>query len=83
MAQRHMTTTTTTTTRTARPKPSLFGRRKKVVHQKRKPTLGVKVAGAAKKLKGTILGHPGEKVRHIPYYLQIPRRGKRADTEGT
>jgi hypothetical protein len=62
MAQRHTTTTTTTTRRTARPKRSLFGRRKKVVHQKRKPTLGDKVAGAVKKLKGTILGRPGEKV---------------------
>jgi len=31
------------------------------VHQKRKPTLGDKVSGAFMKLKGTLMGRPGEK----------------------
>ncbi|KAH8905618.1 hypothetical protein BR93DRAFT_929892 [Coniochaeta sp. PMI_546] len=55
MTHRH--TTTTTTTR----RHDLFSRRRPVVHQKRHATLGDKVSGALKKLKGTILGRPGEK----------------------
>lgn len=54
----HHTTRTTTTTR----RHGLFGRRK-VHHQKRKPTVGDKIAGAMKKLKGSIMHNPGEKVR--------------------
>jgi hypothetical protein len=69
MAHRH--TTTTTTTRTTRPRRSIFGRKKVVHHKKRKPKQGDKVAGAMKKIKGTILGHPGEKVSypHLPRSL--------------
>ncbi|KAB5535098.1 hypothetical protein GE09DRAFT_349581 [Coniochaeta sp. 2T2.1] len=53
----HHTTTTTTTRRRG-----LFGRRRQVVvHQKRRVTLGDKVSGALKKLKGTLMGRPGEK----------------------
>jgi len=57
MTHRHTTTTTTTTRRSG-----LFSRRRPVVHQKRHATLGDKVSGALKKLKGTIMGRPGEKV---------------------
>lgn len=60
MTHRH--TTTTTTTR----RHGLFSRRRPVVHQKRHATLGDKVSGALKKLKGTILGRPGEKVKRLP-----------------
>ncbi|OIW28901.1 hypothetical protein CONLIGDRAFT_633094 [Coniochaeta ligniaria NRRL 30616] len=62
MTHRH--TTTTTTTR----RHGLFGRRRPVVHQKRHATLGDKVSGALKKLKGTIMGRPGEKVSPQPPY---------------
>lgn len=55
----HGTTRTTRTTTTRR--HGLFGRRK-VHHQKRKATMGDKIAGAMKKLKGTIMRNPGEKV---------------------
>ncbi|PSR76858.1 hypothetical protein BD289DRAFT_378435 [Coniella lustricola] len=54
------TTTRTTTTTTRRRGGGLFGR-KKVHHQKRKPTMGDKIAGAMKKLKGTITHNPAEK----------------------
>lgn len=57
MAHHHNTRSTTTTRR-----HGLFGRRK-VHHQKRKATVGDKIAGAMKKLKGTIMHNPGEKVR--------------------
>lgn len=60
MTTHHHTTTTTTTT--TRRRGGLFGRRKPVHHQKRKATLGDKIAGGLKKLKGTILRNPGEKV---------------------
>lgn len=59
MAHRHTTTRTTHTTR----RRGLFSRRK-VHHQKRKPTIGDKISGAMKKLKGTIMHRPGEKVRY-------------------
>ena len=60
MTHRHTHTTTTTTTR----RSGLFSRRRPAVvhHQKRHVTLGDKVSGALKKLKGTIMGRPGEKV---------------------
>lgn len=58
MTHRHTTTTTTTTRRRG-----LFSRRRPVVHQKRHATLGDKVSGALKKLKGTLMGRPGEKVK--------------------
>lgn len=58
MAHRHTTTRTTHTRRRG-----LFSRRK-VHHQKRKPTISDKISGAMKKLKGTILHRPGEKVCH-------------------
>lgn len=68
----HHGTTRTTTTR----RRGLFGRRKPVHHQKRKATMGDKIAGAMKKLKGTILRNPGEKVSllsapsdPLPYHL--------------
>lgn len=57
-----MTTHHHTTTTTTRRRRGLFGRRKPVHHQKRKATLGDKIAGGLKKLKGTILRNPGEKV---------------------
>jgi hypothetical protein len=60
MTHRHTTTTTTTTTR----RRGLFSSRRPVVHHKRHATLGDKVSGALKKLKGTLLGRPGEKVKH-------------------
>lgn len=59
---------TTRTTRTTTRRHGLFGRRK-VHHQKRKATMGDKIAGAMKKLKGTIMRNPGEKVsqeQHFP-----------------
>ncbi|KAJ4416256.1 hypothetical protein N0V82_006860 [Gnomoniopsis sp. IMI 355080] len=56
----HGTTRTTRTTTTTTRRHGLFGRRK-VHHQKRKPTMGDKIAGAMKKLKGTIMRRPGEK----------------------
>lgn len=60
----HHTTRTTTTTR----RRGLFSRRQKVHHQKRKPSLGDKISGAMKKLKGTIMHRPGEKVNIIPVF---------------
>lgn len=68
MAHRHTTTTTTTTRR----RHGLFSRRK-VHHQKRKPSIGDKISGAMKKLKGTIMHRPGEKVGHSPFF---PNNGK-------
>lgn len=62
MTTHHHTTRTTTTTR----RRGLFGRRHRVHHQKRKPTVGDKIAGAMKKLKGTIMRNPAEKVSHVP-----------------
>lgn len=69
----HGTTRTTRTTTTRR--HGLFGRRK-VHHQKRKATMGDKIAGAMKKLKGTILRNPGEKVSLSPTHTSIPHSTK-------
>lgn len=63
MTHRHHHHNTHTTTTTTTRRHGLFGRRR-VHHQKRKPTIGDKIAGAMKKLKGTIMHRPGEKVRH-------------------
>jgi hypothetical protein len=43
-----------------------------VVHQKRHATFGDKVSGALLKLKGTIMGRPGEKVSPNPYQVLRP-----------
>lgn len=40
--------------------------RRKVHHQKRHATLGDKIAGGLKKLKGTLTRNPAVKVRYLP-----------------
>ena len=62
----HHHTTTTTTSR----RGGLFSHR--VQHQKRHATLGDKISGAFLKLKGTLTGRPGEKVRRTPSSSPVP-----------
>ncbi|KAJ2896790.1 hypothetical protein MKZ38_005236 [Zalerion maritima] len=52
----------TTTTSTRR---GMFGRKKKVVHQHRKPTMKDKISGALLKIKGSLTHRPGQKVRYV------------------
>lgn len=56
----HLHTNRSTTTPTRR--HGLFSRPRPAVRQKRRATFGDKVNGALLKLKGTIMGRPGEKV---------------------
>ena len=68
----HHHTTTTTTSR----RGGLFSHR--VQHQKRHATLGDKISGAFLKLKGTLTGRPGEKVRRTPpssFFLPLSPAG--------
>ncbi|KAF3761151.1 hypothetical protein M406DRAFT_48035 [Cryphonectria parasitica EP155] len=60
MAHHHHHNTRSTRTTTTTRRRGLFGR-KKVHHQKRKPTIGDKIAGAMKKLKGSLTHNPAEK----------------------
>lgn len=50
--------------------------RRKVHHQKRHATLGDKIAGGLKKLKGTLTRNPAVKVRCLPpSYFSVPTPG--------
>jgi len=69
-APRHHHATTTThhhhhkhhvTTAAPPRRRGIFGRRRQVVHQKRKPTMKDKVAGALTKLRGSLTHRPGVK----------------------
>jgi hypothetical protein len=57
----HTTHTTTTTAPRSKPRRGLFSRRP--VRQQRKPTMKDKVSGAFLKLRGSLTGRPGMKVR--------------------
>ncbi|RKU45715.1 hypothetical protein DL546_007584 [Coniochaeta pulveracea] len=62
MAHRQSTTTTTTTTSTVPSKRNLFGRRDRAAHHRHgKLSLGNRVIGAVKRLRGTVVRRPGEK----------------------
>ncbi|KAM0250328.1 hypothetical protein ACHAQJ_008675 [Trichoderma viride] len=79
-SRRHHHTTTTTTARPYR--RSIFSRRtpRVVHHQQRKPTLKDKVSGALTKLRGSLTGRPGVKMKptksqmanHVKFRLPEP-----------